>query len=59
MSTESRTQIIAIRVSPAAKKSISEEAQKREKTLTAFMFELIAAGWKIVVKQNKDESVKQ
>jgi len=59
MSIERRTQIIAIRVPPAAKKRILEEAQKREETLTQFVFELIGAGWNIVVKQNKNESVKQ
>ena len=59
MSGERRTQIIAIRVPPAAKKLILEEAQKREETLTDFLFELIGAGWNIVVKQSKNESVKQ
>ncbi len=59
MSTERRTQIIAIRVHPSVKKRIIEEAQKREETLTEFLFELIVAGWNIVVKQNKNESVKQ
>lgn len=59
MSRERRTQIIAIRVPPAAKKRILEEAQKREETLTEFLFELIGAGWNIIVKQNKNESVKQ
>jgi hypothetical protein len=59
MSRERRTQIIAIRVPPAAKKRILEEAQKREETLTDFLFELIGAGWNIVVKQNKNEFVKQ
>ena len=59
MSRERRTQIIAIRVPPAAKKRILEEAQKREETLTEFLFELIAAGWEVVVKQNQKESVKQ
>ena len=59
MNRERRTQIIAIRVPPAAKKRILEEAQKREETLTEFLFELIGAGWNIVVKQNKNESVKQ
>ena len=59
MSRERRTQIIAIRVPPAAKKRILEEAQKREETLTEFLFELIGAGWNIVVKQNESESVKQ
>lgn len=59
MSRERRTQIIAIRVPPASKKRILEEAQKREETLTEFLFELIGAGWNIVVKQNKNEFVKQ
>jgi uncharacterized protein (DUF1778 family) len=59
MSRERRTQIIAIRVPPAAKKRILEEAQKREETLTDFIFQLIGAGWNIVVKQNKSDSVKQ
>jgi hypothetical protein len=59
MSGERRTQIIAIRVPPAAKKRILEEAQKREETLTDFIFQLIGAGWNIVVKQNKSDSVKQ
>ncbi|MGA2466048.1 MAG: hypothetical protein ABSH06_17070 [Thermodesulfobacteriota bacterium] len=59
MSRERRTQIIAIRVPPAAKKRILEEAQKREETLTEFLFELIGAGWNILVKQSKNESVKQ
>ncbi len=59
MSPERRTQIIAIRVPPAAKKRIIEEAQKRGEILTDFIWELIGAGWNIVVKQSKDESVKQ
>lgn len=59
MNRERRTQIIAIRVPPAVKKHILEEAQKREKTLTDFLFELIGAGWNVVVKQNKNEPVKQ
>jgi uncharacterized protein (DUF1778 family) len=59
MNRERRTQIIAIRVPPAAKKHILEEAQKRKETLTDFLFELIGAGWNIVVKPNKNESVKQ
>jgi hypothetical protein len=59
MNRERRTQIIGIRVPPAAKKRILEEAQKREETLTDFLFELIGAGWNIVVKQNRNEFVKQ
>jgi hypothetical protein len=59
MNRERRTEIIAIRVPPAAKKRILEEAQKREETLTEFLFELIGAGWEVVVKQNQKESVKQ
>jgi len=59
MSRERRTQIIAIRVPPAAKKLILEEAQKRGEILTDFMWELIGAGWNIIVKQNMNESVKQ
>ena len=56
MSRERRTQIVAIRVPPAAKRRFLEEAQKREETLTNFIWELIGAGWEVVVKQN---SVKQ
>ncbi len=59
MSTEKRTQIIAIRVPPIAKKWILEEAQKREKTLSEFMCDLIVAGWDILVKQSESELVKQ
>ena len=59
MSGERRTQIIAIRVPPIAKKRILDEAQKRGEILTDFMWELIGAGWNIVVKQNKSDSVKQ
>ena len=59
MSTERRMQIIAIRVPPAAKKRILEEAQKREENLTDFIWEIIRVGWEIVVKQNKNEFVKQ
>ena len=59
MNREKRTEIIAIRVDPAAKKRILEEAQRREETLTEFLFKLIGAGWNIVVKQNESESVKQ
>ena len=59
MSSERRTQIIAVRVPPTAKKRILGEAQKREETLTEFMWEIIGAGWNIVVKQNKSELVKQ
>ena len=58
MKRERRTQIIAIRVPPAAKERIIEEAQKRKETLTDFIWELIGAGWKVVVKHQK-ESVKQ
>ena len=59
MSPERRTQIIAIRVPPTAKKRFLEEAQKRGEILTNFIWELIGAGWDIVVKQNKSDSVKQ
>lgn len=59
MSRERRTEIIAIRVPPTAKKRILEEAEKREETLTDFLFELIGAGWSVLVKQNGDEPVKQ
>ena len=59
MSTEKRTEIIAIRVPPVAKKRIIAEAQKRRKTLTDFIWELIGAGWSAVVKQNNNEPVKQ
>ncbi len=59
MNRERMTEIIAIRVPPSVKKRIIEEAQKREETMTEFLFELIVAGWNIVVKQNKNESVKQ
>jgi hypothetical protein len=55
MSEGRRTQIIAMRVPPAAKKRILEEAQKREETLTVFLVVLIVAGWNIIVKQNKGE----
>ena len=47
MSTERKTHVIAIRVPPAVKKHFLEEAQKREETLTDFLFELIVAGWNI------------
>jgi hypothetical protein len=59
MSKERRTQIVAIRVPPAAKRRFLEEAQKREETLTNFIWDLIGAGWKIIVKQSESESVKQ
>jgi hypothetical protein len=59
MNRERRTQIIAIRVVPAVKKRILEEAKKREETITAFLCELIVAGWRVVVKQNRNGSVKQ
>jgi hypothetical protein len=54
---ERRTQIIAVRVTPTVKKRLFEEAQKREKTFTAFFYEIIQAGWNSV-KQN-NESVKR
>ena len=47
------------RVPPATKKRILEEAQKRGETLTDFIWEVIGAGWEILVKQNEKESVKQ
>ena len=59
MSSERRSQIIAIRVPPAAKKRILEEAQKREETLTDFLLELIGTGWEFLVKQNESEPVVQ
>ena len=59
MHRQRRTQIIAIRVPPAAKKRMLEEAQKREETLTDFIWELMWGGWNNVVKQNQKESVKQ
>ena len=59
MTRERKTQIIAIRVPPTAKKRILEEAQKRGEILTDFIWELIGAGWNVVVKQSKNESVKQ
>ncbi len=59
MSEERKTQIIAIRVPPAVKKRILEEAQKRGEILTDFIWEIIGAGWKAVVKQDQNESVKQ
>ena len=59
MSTKRKTAIIAIRVFPAGKKRLSKEAQKRQKTLTEFVRELIVAGWQIIVEQNDNESVKQ
>ena len=54
-----RTEIIAIRVPPAAKKRFLEEAEKRGKSLTDFIWELMGAGWGSVVKQSKKEPVKQ
>jgi hypothetical protein len=59
MDREKRTQIIGIRVPPTIKKRMLEEAQKREETLTMFLLECIVAGWNILVKQDKNESVKQ
>ncbi len=59
MGTERKTQIIGIRIPATIKKRILEEAKKREKTMTAFLYELIVAGWKVIVKQNENESVKQ
>ncbi len=55
MSTWKKTQIMAIRTPPAAKKRILEEAQKRGETLTEFLWTLLGAGWEVVVKQNKSE----
>ena len=59
MHRERRTEIIAIRVDPTAKKLFLEEAQKRGETLTDFLIELMGAGWKVIVKQSESESVKQ
>lgn len=59
MSIERRTQIIAIRVPPAAKKRIIDAAEKRGETLTDFIWEIIGAGWDIVVKRNENEFVKR
>lgn len=59
MHRERRTEIIAIRVDPTAKKLFLEEAQKRGETLTDFIIELMGFGWRGIVKQNQKESVKQ
>jgi hypothetical protein len=59
MSAERRTQIIGIRIPTTIKKRILEEAKKREETMTAFLYELIVAGWKVIVKQNQKGPVKQ
>lgn len=59
MHTERRTEIMAIRIDPTSKKRFLEEAQKRGETLTDFLIKLLGAGWGIIVKQNKSESVKQ
>ncbi len=53
MGREKIKQILALRVPPAFKKQILQEAEKREETLTEFVFKLIGTGWDIIVKQNK------
>jgi hypothetical protein len=51
--------IIGIRVYPSWKKQMVEEAKERGQTLSEFLYECMEAGWNIVVKQEKNESVKQ
>ncbi len=53
MNGEKRTQKLSFRVSPTFRKEILEQAQKREESLTEFLFELIGAGWNAIVGQNK------
>ena len=59
MSEERKDAVIGIRIPASKKQLILKEAQKREETMTLFLYRLIAAGWEVVVKQNKSESVKQ
>jgi hypothetical protein len=59
MNRKGKTQIIGIRIPATIKQRILEEAKKRDETMTLFLYRLIAAGWEVVVKQSKNESVKQ
>ncbi len=49
-----RTAIIGIRVTAQVKQRLAEEAEKRGRTLTAFLYEIINTGLKQMgVKQDK------
>jgi macrodomain Ter protein organizer (MatP/YcbG family) len=50
------TAIIALRVYPSWKRKAIEEAEKRGKTLSEFIYSLIEIGWE---KADKMEDVKQ
>jgi len=53
---ERMTSILALRVSPSRKEKMKEEAKKRGKSLSDFLWDLIQAGWEKIVE---GEDVKQ
>ena len=56
MVKETMKAIIALRVYPSWKRKAIEEAEKRGKTLSEFLYELIEDGWN---QMNKEEGVQQ
>lgn len=56
MVKETMKAIIALRVYPSWKRKAIEEAEKRGKTLSEFLYDCIEAGWE---KAHKMEDVKQ
>jgi uncharacterized protein (DUF1778 family) len=54
--TERKTSILAIRISPSLKEGLKEEAKKRGKTLTDFIWDLLRIG---AQKTLEEANVKQ
>ena len=52
---ETSSAIIGFRVEPRVKEKLKETADKRRQTLSDFIWELIGAGWDIVVKHKIGE----
>ena len=58
MSEEKMSAIVAIRVPPSWKAAVKEEAERRGQTVSAFVWDLIEAGFeKIYVEDVKEDAV--